>query len=229
MSQRSRRHRRRGGARSKVAFVGGAVLALLVAVAIGVTSWVLDVAEDAPSLSSCKPVEEGGNSVVYAGDGSKLGVVSSDEARTPVALKRIPRELRWATIAIEDERFYEHDGVDFEAIARAARKDFEAGEAVEGGSTITQQLVRNLCIADPEDDLARKIVEAKLAEEYSERHSKNEILGQYLNTASYGTINGSTAVGAQAAARFYFSKPVWKLDLSQAAILAGLPQAPTDY
>ena len=168
MSQRSRRHRRRGGARSKLAFVGGAVLALIVALAIGVASWVLDVAEDAPSLASCKPVEEGGNSIVYAGDGSKLGVVASDEARTPVALERMPPELRQATIAIEDERFYEHDGVDDEAIVRAAIKDLEAGEAVEGGSTITQQLVRNLCIPDPDDDLARKIVEAKLAEEYSE-------------------------------------------------------------
>ena len=227
MSQRSRRQRRRGGARSKVAFVGGAVLALLVALAIGVTSWVLDVAEDAPSLSSCKPVEEGGNSVVYAGDGSKLGVVASDEARTPVALERVPEELRQATIAIEDERFYEHDGVDEEAIFRAAIKDLEAGEAVEGGSTITQQLVRNLCIPDPEDDLARKIVEAKLAQEYSKRHSRDEILGQYLNTASYGTINGSTAVGVQAASRFYFSKPVWKLNLTQAAMLAG-PAAGAD-
>src|SRR3954462_6693084 len=104
MSQRSRRHRRRGGARSKLAFVGGAILALIAALAIGVTSWVLDVAEDAPSLSSCKPVEEGGNSVIYAGDGSKLGVVASNEARTPVSLERMPRTLRQATIAIEDER-----------------------------------------------------------------------------------------------------------------------------
>jgi penicillin-binding protein 1A len=230
MSQRSRRRsRRRGGAPSKVMFVAGAVLALVAALAIGVTSWVLNVAADAPSLSSCKPVEEGGNSILYAGDGSKLGIVASDEARTPVALKRMPEELRQATIAIEDERFYEHDGVDSEAILRAAIKDLEAGEAVEGGSTITQQLVRNLCISNPERDLKRKIIEAQLAIEYSKRHSKDEILGQYLNTASYGTIDGSTAVGVQAASRIYFSKPVWKLKLAQAAMLAGLPQAPTDY
>jgi penicillin-binding protein 1A len=229
MSRRSRRNRRRGGAPSKVLFVGGAILALIVAVAIGVTSWVLDVAADAPSLSSCKPVEEGGNSVLYDGDGEKLGIVASDEARTPVALSRIPRELRQATIAIEDERFYEHGGVDSEAILRAAVKDLEAGEAVEGGSTITQQLVRNLCIPNPEDDLERKIIEAQLAVEYSKRHTKDEILGQYLNTASYGTIEGSTAIGVQAASRIYFSKPVWKLSLTQAAMLAGLPQAPTDY
>jgi penicillin-binding protein 1A len=229
MSQRSRRNRRRGGAPSKVLFVGGAVLALLAALVIGVTSWVLDVAADAPSLSSCKPVEEGGNSVLYDGAGEKLGIVASEEARTPVALKRMPMELRRATIAIEDERFYEHGGVDSEAILRAAVKDLEAGEAVEGGSTITQQLVRNLCIPNPDDDLERKIVEAQLAVEYSKRHSKSEILGQYLNTASYGTVDGSTAVGVQAASRIYFSKPVWKLSLAQAAMLAGLPQAPTDY
>ena len=229
MSQRSRRNRRRGGASSKVLLVAGALFALVAVLAIGVTSWVLDVAAEAPSLSACKPVEEGGNSVIYAGDGSKLGIVASDEARTPVALRRMPTALREATIAIEDERFYEHDGIDSEAILRAALKDLEAGEAVEGGSTITQQLVRNLCISDPKRDIERKIIEAQLAIEYSKRHSKDEILGQYLNTASYGTVNGSTAVGVQAASRIYFSKPVWKLNLAQAAMLAGLPQAPTDY
>jgi penicillin-binding protein 1A len=211
-----------------VLLVGGAFLALVVAVAIGVTSWVLDVAADAPSLASCRQIEEGGNSVIYAGNGARLGVVASDEARTPVALARVPEDLRAATIAIEDERFYEHEGIDSEAILRAALKDLEAGEAIEGGSTITQQLVRNLCISDPKRDLERKIVEAKLAIEYSKRHSKDEILGQYLNTASYGTVDGSTAVGVQAASRIYFSKPVWKLSLGQAAMLAGLPQAPTD-
>ena len=128
MSQRSRRNRRRGGAPSKVLFVGGAVVALVAALAIGVTQSVLDVAESAPSLSSCKPVDEGGNTVIYAADGSKLGIVASDEARTPVALKRMPKDLQEATVAIEDERFYEHGGVDEEAIFRAAIKDLEAGE-----------------------------------------------------------------------------------------------------
>jgi penicillin-binding protein 1A len=230
MTQRSRRrHRRRGGLPSKLLFVAAAVIALLGVFAIGVTTWVLDVAAKAPSLSSCNPVDKGGNSTIYAGDGSKLGIVASEEARTPVPLKRIPDDLRRATIAIEDQRFYEHGGIDPESILRAAVKDVEAGEAVEGGSTITQQLVRNLCIANPERSLERKIIEAKLAEEYAQRHSKDEILGQYLNTASYGTIGGSTAVGVQAASRIYFSRPVWKLSLAQAALLAGLPQAPTDY
>src|SRR4029077_15459743 len=125
----------------------------------------------------------------------------------------------------EDQRFYEHGGVDTEAILRAALKDVEAGEAVEGGSTITQQLVRNLCISNPERNLERKIVERKLAIEYAKRHSRQEILGSYLNIASYGTVEGATAVGVGAASRFFFSKPVWNLSLPQAALLAGLPQA----
>jgi penicillin-binding protein 1A len=230
MTQRNRRRqRRRGGIGGKLLFAGGGVLAVLAIAVIAVTSWVLDVAADAPSLATCKPIDKGGNSALYAADGSKLGVIAADEARTPVSIKRIPRSVQLATVAIEDQRFYEHGGVDPEGILRAAVKDLEAGKAVEGGSTITQQLVRNLCIANPQQNLERKIVEAKLAMEYAKRHSRRQILGSYLNIASYGTIEGATAVGVQAASRIYFDKPVWELRLPQAALLAGLPQAPSEY
>jgi penicillin-binding protein 1A len=230
MTQRNRRRqRRRVGLGSKLLLVLGGVFALAAIAVIGVTSWVLDVAADAPSLASCKPIDKGGNSALYAADGSKLGVIASDEARTPVSIERIPKRVQLATVAIEDQRFYEHGGVDPEGILRAALKDLEAGKVVEGGSTITQQLVRNLCISDPERNLERKIVEAKLAIEYGKRHPRRQILSQYLNIASYGTIEGSTAVGVQAASRIYFSKPVWELSLPQAALLAGLPQAPSEY
>ncbi|HEV7562643.1 MAG TPA: transglycosylase domain-containing protein, partial [Solirubrobacterales bacterium] len=207
----------------------GVVVVLAAIVVIGVTSWVLGVAADAPSLASCRPIDRGGNSTIYAADGTKLGAIDSSEARSPVSIDRIPKSLQLATVAIEDQRFYQHGGVDTEGILRAALADLEAGEAVEGGSTITQQLVRNLCIQNPQRNLERKIKEAKLAIEYSERHSRREILGSYLNIASYGTVEGSTAVGVGAAARIFFSKPVWKLDLPQAALLAGLPQAPSEY
>jgi penicillin-binding protein 1A len=230
MTQRNRRRRRpHGGIGGKLLLVFGSVLVLLAIAAIAVTSWVLDVAADAPSLSSCKPIGKGGNSVVYAADGTKLGLVRSPVSRQLVSIKRVPKSLQLATVAIEDQRFYQHGGVDYEGILRAAVKDVEAGEAVEGGSTITQQLVRNLCIRKPERNVERKIVEAKLALEYSERHSRKEILGSYLNVASYGTIEGSTAVGVGAASRIFFSKPVWKLRLPEAALLAGLPQAPSEY
>jgi penicillin-binding protein 1A len=230
MAQRNRRRqRRRGGIRSKLLFTAAGIAAAGALAAIAVASWVLDVAADAPSLSACKKPDRSGNTVIYAADGSRLGVVRSDEAHEPVAIARVPKQLRRATVAIEDQRFYEHGALDFEAIARAVAKDIEAGEPVEGGSTITQQLVRNLCIRNPERSLERKIIEAQLAIEYTKHHSPREILGQYLNTASYGTVEGATAVGVQAASKIYFSRPVWELDLAQTALLAGLPQAPTEY
>jgi penicillin-binding protein 1A len=210
-------------------FVGAGVLGVLAAIAIGVTSWVLDVAAKAPPLSDCRPIERGGNSILFAGDGSRLGYIASDEARTPVSIARVPEDLKYATVAIEDERFFLHDGIDYEGGIRALIQNLEAGKIVQGGSTITMQLMRNLCITDPQRNLERKIQEAELALEYEKKFSKQDILGKYLNTASYGTINGSTAVGVQAASRIYFSKPVWKLTLEQAALLSGLPQAPSDY
>ncbi|MGE5408056.1 MAG: transglycosylase domain-containing protein [Syntrophothermus sp.] len=230
MTQRTRRRqRRRGGIGAKLLVVAIVLVALAAVAVAGITSWVLGVAAEAPPLSSCRPVDRGGNSTIYAADGSKLGVIRSDEAHQPVSLDRIPRSLQLATVAIEDQRFFQHGGVDEEGILRAAVADVEAGEAVEGGSTITQQLVRSLCIRRPARTLERKIIEAKLAEEFFDRHSRGEILGSYLNVAPYGTIEGTTAVGVGAAAEIYFSKPVWKLDLPQAALLAGLPQAPSEY
>ena len=142
---------------------------------------------------------------------------------------RCPKRLRNATIAIEDENFYEHTGVDYSAVIRAAVENFEAGEVKQGASTITQQLVRNLYIDDPEDTIERKIIEAEMAREYEEEYTKDEILEEYLNTASYGTNDGKTAVGVQAASQVFFNKDVSELNLGEAALLAGLPQAPTDY
>ncbi|HEY3435496.1 MAG TPA: transglycosylase domain-containing protein [Solirubrobacterales bacterium] len=230
MTQRNRRRQRRqGGIGAKLLIVFGGVFALLAVAVIAITSWVLDVAADAPSLRSCKPIDRGGNTVVYAADGSKLGVVASPEVRSLVSIDRIPKRVQLATVAIEDQRFYQHDALDYEGIARAIVKNLEAGEAVEGGSTITQQLVRNLCIPKPERTIERKIEEAELAGEYAEHHSRREILGSYLNVASYGTVEGTTAVGVGAASKIFFSKPVWKLMLPEAALLAGLPQAPSEY
>ncbi len=230
MTQRSRRrHRRRAGVGPKLLLAVGSLVVVIAIAAVAVTSWVLDVAAKAPSLADCRAVDRVGNSTLYAGDGSKLGAIASDEARAPVSIARIPKSLQLATVAIEDQRFFQHGGVDPEGILRAALKDLEAGKPVEGGSTITQQLVRNLCIHNPHRNLERKIIEAKLAIEYAKHHTRRQILDQYLNTASYGTIEGSTAMGVGAASRIYFSKPVRKLTLPQAALLAGLPQAPSEY
>ena len=97
-------------------------------------------------------------------------------------------DLRHATVAIEDERFYKHEGVDFSAIVRAGIKNLESGKTVQGGSTITQQLVRALYIKDPKRNFERKIREAKLASELEDEHSKRWILHNYLNAIPYGTV-----------------------------------------
>jgi penicillin-binding protein 1A len=231
MTYRARKkHRRRsGGAAPKILLALG-VLAAVIAIPIALVGvWALDVAASAPNIDDLRPIDKGENSEILAADGSRLGFIRSDESRTPIDFDDMPQVLQDATIAIEDERFYEHDGVDWSAVFRAAVENVEAGETVQGGSTITQQLVRNLYIPDPERDLERKIVEAQLAQELEEERSKEWILEQYLNTASYGTLEGRSSIGVEAAAQTYFSKPAKDLSLDEAALIAGLPQAPSHY
>jgi penicillin-binding protein 1A len=230
MTQRARRRQRRSGRKRNKILLGLGVSTALIA--IGVLSfglWALNVAAEAPPIEQLKPVDRGTSSAVFAADGSRLGFIQSDENRTPVPLKKTPKELQEATVAIEDERFYKHSGVDPNAIARAAIENIEAGKVVQGGSTITQQLVRNLYISDPERNLERKIREATLAEELEDEHSKAWILEQYLNTASYGTIEGRTSVGVEAASQTYFNKPADELKLTESTLLAGLPQSPSRF
>ena len=230
MTSRERRKGRRTRRKTSKILLGvGVVFSLVAIVVLSAGIWVLNVAAEAPPIDELRPIDKGANSVVFASDGTRLGYIQNDELRTPIPLKSIPKEFQQASIAIEDERFYEHDGVDVEAVFRAAVENIEAGETRQGGSTITQQLVRNLYIADPEDTIERKIREAKLAEELEEERSKKWILEQYLNTASYGTVGGRTAVGVEAAAQTFFNKPAEEMKLTESALLAGLPQAPSEY
>ena len=230
MTKRQRRiQRRSGGTRSRVLGLGGVVGAFALVVVLGIGGWVFSVASEAPDVDGLKPVNKGINSVVFAGDGSRLGLIDSDEIRTPVSNDRIPDVLRQATVAIEDERFYRHNGVDFEGGLRALVRNIESGRISEGASTITMQLMRNLFLTNPRRDFERKIQEARMAVDYEQRKSKREILREYLNSAPYGTNNGRTAIGVEGAARTYFSKPAMEVNLPQAAMLAGLPQAPSDY
>ncbi len=206
------------------------VVGSLVAVAAGVgASWALSEYNSGPPLSSLQPVQKGRSSAIYAADGSLIGFIRSDSVRQPVRGRALPLSLKEATIAIEDKNFYEHGAVDPEGIVRAALKDIQAGAIVQGASTITQQLVRNLYIQNPEDTFSRKLRETRLAFELEEKHSKEWILNSYLNTAPYGTVEGQTAVGAEAAAQTYFSKPAKDLNLTESALIAGLPQAPSEY
>ena len=175
-------------------------------------------------LDALHPVSIGQNTFVYAADGSLLGVIPAERNRQVVPLRLMSPWLTKATVAIEDRRFYQHGGVDAEGIMRALWRDVKAGKVVEGGSTITQQLVRTLYISN-ERTVERKVTEACLAVKLDDAWSKQRILASYLNSVFYGNL----AYGAEAASRTYFSKSARWLTLPQASLLAGLTQAPTTY
>jgi penicillin-binding protein 1A len=204
--------------------VGAVVVAAVVAV-----GYVLSVAQSAPSLDTLRPRVAGASSQVFAANGTRLGFIQSDVLRSPITSAQMPTVLRDATVAIEDQRFYKNNGVDVTGIFRSAVKDVTHGQALQGASTITMQLMRNLYLGSDTHSFKQKIDEAKLAIEYNEHHSKRSILTDYLNTVAYGTVGGQTALGVQAAARIFFNQSAGKLNLQQAALLAGLPQAPSQY
>jgi penicillin-binding protein 1A len=161
-------------------------------------------------------------SSVYAADGTLLTRLHAEEDRTPLAFAQIPHVLVQAVVAAEDRRFYEHKGVDLRGIARAAARNAEAGETSQGGSTITQQLVKNTLVT-PERTYKRKLREAALAMGLERTLTKDQILERYLNTVYFG----EGAYGAGAAARVYFGHPATRLTLAEAALLAGLIRSPS--
>jgi penicillin-binding protein 1A len=163
-------------------------------------------------------------SVVYARDGYFLGTIPAPLHRQPVAYDAISKWVREATVDAEDRTFWHNDGLDYTSIARAALADLSAGKAVQGASTITQQLVRNAYLND-DKTFARKRLEACLALKLTQRYSKEQILADYLNRIPYG----HHALGIEAAARTYYGVPASRLGPDQAAFLAGLPQAPSAY
>jgi penicillin-binding protein 1A len=175
-------------------------------------------------LADLKAIGTEQNSFVYAADNSLLGSIPAEKNRQPVPIERISEWMPKASIAIEDRRFYKHNGVDVEGIARAAYKNLREQRVAEGGSTITQQLVRNLYISR-ERTIERKLREACLAIKLERSYSKEWILTGYMNQVYYG----NHAYGVEAAARTYFKRPARALTLEQAALLAGLTQAPSTY
>jgi penicillin-binding protein 1A len=228
-ARKRRRGRGRAGGTRFVLIAGGVLATTLVIGVFAAVAYVAHVADSAPSTTNLRPRVSGGSSEVFAADGTRLGSIQSDEPRTPVGWSEIPGDLKDATVAIEDQRFYQNDGVDLTGIFRAAVKDILHDAPLQGASTITMQLMRNLYLGGDERTLRQKIVEAAMAIEYTKHHSKHAILTSYLNSVPYGTLGGQTAVGVQAASRMFFDKPVWQLDLEQSALLAGLPQAPSQY
>ena len=221
--RKRKRVERKATRRRAVVLAVAAVFGLLFVVAGAAVTGVATFGSSC-DLNSLQQVEIGSNTFIYAADNSRLGVIPAERNRQPVQLREISSWMPKATVAIEDRRFFEHNGVDAEGIARALWKNVSAGQVVEGGSTITQQLVRNLYIGR-ERTVERKLKEACLALKLDKAKTKNWILATYMNQVYYGNL----AYGIEAAAQTYFSKPARELNLPQAALLAGLPQAPSDY
>jgi penicillin-binding protein 1A len=219
------RRRRHHAARRRLVLLTAALGAVAILAALTAAAFTgASAFRNSCSLELLRPVALGQNSFVYAADGTPLGAIPAERNRQPVKLDRMSAAIREATVAIEDRRFYEHGGLDFHGIFRAAFKNLESGRIVEGGSTITQQLVRNLYIGN-ERSLKRKTKEACLALKLDDAWTKDRILQTYLNQVYFG----NHAYGIEAAAQTYFSQPAKKLGLAQAALLAGLPQAPSVY
>ena len=176
-----------------------------------------------PSIYSLKHYEPPMVTEVYSCDG-KIMAYWYKEKRWPVPINKIPENLKNAFLAAEDSRFYEHRGIDFIGILRAALKNVEAGTIVQGASTITQQVTRSLLLS-PKKSWLRKIKEAILAWQIDATLTKDEILNIYLNQIYLG----AGAYGVEAAARTYFNKHVQDLTIAECALIAGLTQAPTRY
>jgi penicillin-binding protein 1A len=178
-----------------------------------------------PSLEDQRSVTLAQTSEIYASDGTLLAYLHGEENRTVISSEKIPEIMRLAVVAIEDERFFKHSGVDFEGFMRALVTNVQSQSTEEGFSTITMQLVGNLYLDRKDMRLTRKFNEMALAWQMERKYSKREIIDMYLNTIYFG----ANAYGIEAAARTYFDKDPVDLTITEAALLAGMPQAPTAY
>ncbi len=181
------------------------------------------VSQMMPSVSVIENYQPREASFIYSADGVLLARIA-EEYREPATLEEIPKHLINATIAKEDRRFWQHSGVDWRGTARALWVNLTEGDIRQGGSTLTQQLARNVFLTQ-QRTVSRKMQEIILAQEMERRLTKERILELYLNQVYYG--NG--AYGVKAAARVYFNKPLERLTLAECALLAALPQRPSGH
>ena len=200
---------------------------------IGVGVFVKKIIDDTPQVSPEDVKPKGFTTFVYADDGTTEieRFVSSGSNRVYKSIDEIPVDLQHAFVAIEDERFYEHNGIDLQGIARAAVIGITSGDFSQGASTITQQLIKNNVFTNFMDEqtfydkLQRKIQEQYLALQIEKQMDKDTIMESYLNTINLG----QNCLGVQAAAKRYFNKDVSELTLSECAVIAGITQNPTGY
>ncbi|KKU10418.1 MAG: Penicillin-binding protein, 1A family [Candidatus Woesebacteria bacterium GW2011_GWB1_45_5] len=199
-------------------------LSLLIFVVLSsIFSFYFFILRDLPSPKDLDRRSPEVSTKIYDRNGNLLYKIYKDKNRTIVPLSQIPQHVRLATLAAEDAEFYSHAGFSLRGISRAFFKNLETGK-LQGGSTITQQLVKNALLS-PEKTVIRKIKEVILSVEVEATYSKDQILEMYLNEVSYG----GTAYGIEEASQEYFGKGVGELNLAEAALLAGLPQSPTRF
>jgi penicillin-binding protein 1A len=183
----------------------------------------LALTHDLPQIQGLETFKPAAITRIYSAD-KELLAERFTEKREPVPLNVIPDDLKEAILATEDNLFYEHPGVDLKSILRAIVRNIQAGEYVEGASTITQQLAKTLFLT-PRKSIMRKLKEAFLALQIERRYTKDEILELYLNQVYFG----SGAYGVEAAAQIFFGKPVQDLTLAECALIAGMPKSPSRY
>lgn len=199
-------------------------LALMLLIILAGGIWIFSIIKNAPELSASK-LQTPFSSQIYDKDGELITTLFMEQNRIKVNMQDVPDKMKRAVISIEDRRFYQHNGIDIKRIIGALVANIEEGWGSEGGSTITQQVVKRTVLS-PEKTLSRKIKEAYLAIQLENRYSKNQILQMYLNNIYYG--NG--AYGLATASKTYFgTKDLSQLNVSQMALLAGLPNAPSYY
>ena len=214
-----------GTVKSVLKLTSAVIIVVLVALVAGTTALATYVFLPLPvNLPEERIQPERQASTVFALDGTPIGEFKGAETQTEVSPENIPDTIRRAVVAAEDHRFFKHRGVDWEAIGRAVQVDVKAGKVVQGASTITQQLIRNLYTGS-ERTFGRKAKEALLAIQAERVYSKEDILARYLNTVYLG----ESTFGVEAASQSYFRKPAKDLSLSEAALLAGVIPAPSIY
>src|SRR5438445_7123985 len=203
----------------------GALLAVVLVIGFAADAYAQSFFDSLPSIQGLDSSSFAGDTLITDRSGAVLADVGNHgDHRLAVKLKDIAPVMLQATVAIEDKGFYSNPGFDIQGIIRAIVDDVRAGHIVAGGSTITQQLAKQQFLT-PDQTINRKIKEVALAYELSQAYSKNQIMELYLNKSFYG----SQSYGVEAAAESYFHIPASKLDLAQSAVLAGLPQAPTEW
>jgi penicillin-binding protein 1A len=227
--RRAQQQKMSQGKWKKLGLIFGGILLLVFLFRVWIVLTILQIGQFIftpilPDIDNVDALFASQSTIIYDREGSELYTIHGDENRFEIPFEKIPETVKLATIAAEDDNFYNHHGFDVDGIARAVLGELGIGDFIGGGSTITQQFVKNAYLS-PEKTYWRKLQELMLSLKFENRFTKDEILEMYLNRIPYG----GNAYGIQAAAQTFFNKNSEDLSLAEAAVLAALPQRPSKY